>query len=119
MPMQPRPMAETAGPVEPSVRFSMKTLLEMAAGGRREMTRGICAFSIGTIRWTIPNSLFIISNNEGFRPARSRRFRGGCPHPQFPARGAGEPRIRLEPQPAPEEHGRAAWRPPDEPHHPP
>ena len=30
--MQPRPMADTVGPVEPSVRFSMTTLLEMRRG---------------------------------------------------------------------------------------
>src|SRR6516164_934735 len=31
MPMQPRPMAETAGPVEPNLRCSMMALLEIAA----------------------------------------------------------------------------------------
>src|SRR5260370_30120771 len=39
------------------------------------MTRLICALSYEAISWTIINSLFIISNNEEFRPPRPRCVR--------------------------------------------
>ena len=38
-------------------------------------------------------------------------------HPEFPACGGREARLGVEPQPAAPRHGRAARRPPDEPHH--
>src|SRR6478735_7831012 len=118
MSMQPRLMAETLGPVVPSLRCSMVALLESRwRTFRAVMTRPIWTFSIESISWTIINGLFSISDNEKFRPPRPRCFRRRGAHAQFPPRRGGAGRLRLEPQPAAARHGGAAWRPPDEPHH--
>src|SRR5712671_2204629 len=98
MPMQPRPIAETMGPVEPSLRVFMVALLEMAAGvSAPQMVRLICGVSIDMISWTMLTSLFTIANNERPRPARSRRLRGGGPHPEFPPRGDRAARLGFQP----------------------
>src|SRR6266487_2487859 len=100
MPMQPRPMAETLGPVVPSLRLSMILLLENRRRMfRAMMTRLIWTFSREAISWTIINSLFIISNNEGFRPPRPRCVRRRGAHPEFPPRRGRAGRLRINAPP--------------------
>src|SRR2546430_7140500 len=108
MPMQPRPMAEAVGPVEPSLRFSMVVLLEWRRAFRALMTALLWSLLIAAISWTILNSLFTMANNERSRFARSRRLCGGGPHPGFPPRGDPATRVGLAPQPAGAPRGGAA-----------
>src|SRR5438876_12410778 len=87
MPMQPRPMAEAMGPVEPSLRFSMVVLLEWRRAFRALMTTLLWSLLIAAISWTILNGLFTMANNERSRFARYRRICGGGSQPVFPPCG--------------------------------
>src|SRR5437016_5529592 len=80
--------------------------------------RLIWAFLTAAISWTVLDRLFTISNNEGTRPPRPRRLRGRRAHPKFSPGGARATCLGFEPQSAAARYGRAARRPPDEPHHP-
>ena len=76
-------MAETLGPVLPSLRCSMVVLLEMGSGRfRAGLTRPIWRIRITPISWTILNSLFNISNN-----ARISTFAISRPSSPWPAPG--------------------------------